>query len=196
MEIWKDIQGFENLYQVSNFGRVKSLGNGKSYNSNFSKERILKGKVDKDGYIEYSLCKSGKPNFVRSHRLVAMAFIPNIENKPIIDHINNIKDDNRVENLRWVTNQENISKSYHIDKTNSLVALNKKTRIKIKCLDIDITCNSLIKMSTLLYHMGLSSNKKAYCQFSKKAKKKDKFTYNNLKFEIIERGDRSGNCKK
>lgn len=98
-EEWKDIEGYEGLYQVSNLGRVRSLW--------FEKERILKLYKNVKGYYCISLCKNGIHQNRSVHRLVAEAFIPNTDNKPSIDHINTIKNDNRVENLRWVTNKEN-----------------------------------------------------------------------------------------
>ena len=110
MEIWKDIEKYEGLYQVSNMGRVKSLERfrkGKHNSLVFANEKILKGKIDKDGYLEYTLSKDGKLKSYRAHRLVAKAFIPNPNNYPIINHINKIKDDNRAKNLEWCTNQYN-----------------------------------------------------------------------------------------
>ena len=109
-EIWKDINGYEGLYQISNFGNVKSLSN------NFSrKEKILKPKQRK-GYLYVSLCKNGKRKYYLVHRLVAEHFIPNPDNKPYIDHINGYKSDNRVCNLRWCTQKENMNNPLTIDK--------------------------------------------------------------------------------
>ena len=102
-EIWKDINGFENKYQISNLGRVKSLNNGKG----FIRERILTNVLDK-GYLMVCLCKNSKPKNYRNHRLVAQAFIPNPLNKPQINHINGIRNDNRIENLEWCTGSENM----------------------------------------------------------------------------------------
>lgn len=106
IEEWKDIEGYEGLYEVSNLGNVRSLGNGKS---NKSKEILLKSRKNKYGYLQIGLCKDGKQKTYRIHRLVAQAFIPNPENKKEIDHINTVRDDNRVENLRWSTRVENIN---------------------------------------------------------------------------------------
>ncbi len=102
MEIWKDVVDFEGLYQVSNMGNVRSL----NYR-NTGKEGVLKPQKHNRGYLCINLSKEGKCKTFTIHRLVAEAFIPNIDNKPDIDHINTIRDDNRVENLRWVTKKEN-----------------------------------------------------------------------------------------
>lgn len=109
-EIWKDIAGYEGLYQVSNMGRVKSLqkerSNGKSFY--ITDEKILKATKDKEGYENVFLYKNKKFKVCKVHRLVAIAFIYNPKNKPEVDHINTIRNDNRVENLRWVTRSENL----------------------------------------------------------------------------------------
>lgn len=99
IEIWKDIPEYEGLYQVSNLGKVKSLY--------FGKEKILKPSKNKDGYLHVNLWKNGKPKSFTSHKIVALAFIPNIQNLPQINHKNEIKTDNRVENLEWVSPKEN-----------------------------------------------------------------------------------------
>lgn len=95
-EIWKDIEGYEG-YQVSSYGRVKN-----------KRGKITFGvKGDKDGYLRITLTKNNIQKTYKVHRLVAIAFIPNPDNKPFIDHINTEKTDNRVENLRWCTSKEN-----------------------------------------------------------------------------------------
>lgn len=101
IEIWKDILEYEGLYQVSNFGKVKSLPR------NTTKGGILKLTKDNNGYLNVILCKNGKIKRFRVHRLVALAFIPNIQNLPIINHKNEIKTDNRVENLEFCTAKHN-----------------------------------------------------------------------------------------
>ena len=100
-EIWKEISGFEN-YQVSSFGRVKSLGNNKK-----RKEKILKQNDDGDGYLHVKFCKDGKEQSFRVHRLVAQAFIPNPNNFPQVNHKDENKANNRVENLEWCTHEFN-----------------------------------------------------------------------------------------
>lgn len=98
MEIWRDIDGFDGLYQVSNLGRVKSFHHG---------ERILKVWL-RSGYPQVGLHRGGKSEKMPVHRLVAEAFIPNPESKPEVNHLNGNRVDNRVENLEWATHIENI----------------------------------------------------------------------------------------
>ena len=107
-ETWRDIPTFEGLYQVSNLGRVKSLGRpGHSLFFHFwHDERILRPHKHRDGYLEAELYKDGIRTRFLIHKLVARAFIPNPENKREIAHINSIKTDNRVENLCWVSRYE------------------------------------------------------------------------------------------
>lgn len=104
MEIWKDIEGYEGLYQVSNEGRVKSLGNEAS-----RKEKILKYGINRSGYKYVTLCKNNTSILKKVYRLVAETFIPNPEGKPCVDHINTIKTDDMVCNLRWCTQKENMN---------------------------------------------------------------------------------------
>lgn len=102
-ENWKTIEDYPN-YQVSNLGNVKSL---KYHREN--KEKQLSLIKDKDGYLSVKLCKNGKIKKFLVHRLVAIHFLPNPQNLPQINHINEVKTDNRVENLEWCTNEYNIN---------------------------------------------------------------------------------------
>ena len=103
IELWKEIEGYSN-YMISNLGRVKSL----NYNRT-KKEKIMKFNTHPNGYLMIMLSKNNKQKVFPIHRLVAEHFIPNPENKPCIDHINTIRTDNRVDNLRWVTHKENMN---------------------------------------------------------------------------------------
>lgn len=104
IEEWKPIEGYEGLYEVSNMGRVKSLGNDKS-----RKDKILFQYENKSGYLYVTLCKDNKLRSFRVHRLVATAFIPNPNNLPTVNHINEIKNDNRLDNLEWMNMKQQIN---------------------------------------------------------------------------------------
>ena len=105
-EIWKDIEGYEGLYQVSSEGRIKSLSRLTS-NGRKIADRILTPYKNRDGYLQLKLYKDGKYINHKIHRLVANAFIPNPENKPEVNHIDENKENNNVSNLEWVTRKEN-----------------------------------------------------------------------------------------
>lgn len=96
MEEWKDIEGYEGLYQVSNYGRIKSLGNEAT-----RKEKILKPNLSGAGYYQVGLCNNGIRKLFYVHRLVAEAFIPNPNNLKEINHKSEDKTLNTVENLEW-----------------------------------------------------------------------------------------------
>lgn len=103
-EIWIDIEGYGGCYQASNFGRVKSL----KYNHTF-KERILKASKDKKGYLIVCLCKDGIKKSYKVHRLIALTFIPNPDNLPEINHKDEDKTNNRIENLEWCDRKHNVN---------------------------------------------------------------------------------------
>lgn len=108
-EIWKDINGYEGLYQVSNLGRVKSLERYKENHSKLQKieEKTKVPSIDNAGYLKVTLSKDNKSKNARIHRLVAETFILNIENKSTVNHKNGVKTDNRVDNLEWCSYCEN-----------------------------------------------------------------------------------------
>ena len=116
-EIWKDIEGYEGIYQVSNFGRVKSCERIIQNSSTLSgiqriKERILINHIKGNGYHSVSLCVECRKHDFYIHRLVASIFIPNIENKNEVNHIDGNKSNNHVENLEWVTSKENVRHAF------------------------------------------------------------------------------------
>lgn len=102
-EIWKDIKGYEGLYQVSNLGRIKSLSNRSNH-----KNPILMKQACVLGYMVVSLTKDSVPKMFKVHRLVASAFIENKENKADVNHKDGNKKNNNVNNLEWCTAQENV----------------------------------------------------------------------------------------
>ena len=103
IELWKDIEGYEGLYQVSNTGKVKSLERKvKKWDGERTiPERILKPKVSKSGYIDVTLCKNNTHQTFRLHRLVAQAWVPNPHNYTDVNHIDECKTSNNAANLEW-----------------------------------------------------------------------------------------------
>ena len=104
MEIWKDIENYEGLYQVSNLGNVKSLPRSRT------KGGLLSPNSNGHGYLTVQLSKKGKKRRFYIHRLVATAFLQNEENLPEVDHVNGNRADNRASNLQWISNVENLRK--------------------------------------------------------------------------------------
>ena len=125
-EIWKEIKDYEGLYQISNTGKIMN-----------KKGKILKLSIDIYGYVKIQLCKNGKHKWFQVHRLVAQAFISNPNNYPCVNHKNEIKDDNRVENLEWCTVKYN---NIYNGRQKRIAAKRKKIT-----LQIDPNTNEIIK---------------------------------------------------
>lgn len=131
MEIWKDIQGYEGLYQVSNLGKIKSLDRIIKANKDGGK-RLAKGELKTlqkgwHGYLWVALCKNGKSKTYSVHRLVALAFIENKENMPQVNHIDGNKENNSVGNLEWCDDAKNIRHALY----NGLV----KNAKSVRCIE-------------------------------------------------------------
>lgn len=147
IEIWKDIKGYENQYQVSNQGNVKTLNYDRT-----KKEKILKQWKNQKGYLTVVLYKNGKPKRLRVHRLVAETFIPNKKNLPQVNHKDETKTNNKVENLEWCTNQYN--STYGNTK--------KKISKKVVCIETGEVFDSIRAAERIksIYHINNCCNGK------------------------------------
>lgn len=135
-ETWKVVENFEGLYEVSNIGRIRSKKRQGSQGG------VLVNTPNGTGYYMMRFQDRSRGLYVAElvHRVVAKAFIPNPENKPQVNHINSIRTDNRVENLEWVTNLENVRHSQaagrfnHLGENNNSAKLTEKQVVEIKLL--------------------------------------------------------------
>ena len=112
--MWKDVKGFEGLYQISDDGRVKSLPrkvNGPYNSIRLTKERQLKP-WEASGYLRVTLIKDGKEYYPSIHRMVAEAFIPNLADKDCVNHKDGDKKNNNVSNLEWCSQSENLRHAF------------------------------------------------------------------------------------
>ena len=143
MEVWEDIKDYEGLYKVSDLGRVKGL----------KRNSILKSNIDYYGYVRVKLCKNGKTQTKKVHKLVAVSFLNHLESgqKEVVDHIDNNKLNNSLENLQLTTARHNTSK----DRTNGS---SKYTGVswckRLSKWKVGITTNGKSK------HLGYFSNEK------------------------------------
>lgn len=182
-EIWKDVEGYEGKYKISNQGKVKSL----NYRGH-GVEALLKPKTDKDGYLEVRLCVNNVSRYVRVHRLVASTFIENDCDKPQVNHINEVKDDNRVENLEWMTNKENVNhgtatkrRSNTMTKYKDIVGVNVETGKVIRFSTVNEAGEN--GFSTSVIRGILNGSKRG--KYSMKTNKGYKW-YTQEKWEVLE----------
>ena len=139
-EIWKTINEYPN-YKVSNTGKVKSIKrNVKSKNDSMRtiRERILKPSKHRNGYLNVAIFKEKKRKDMYIHRLVAEAFIPNPNNLHQVNHINEIKTDNRVENLEWCTQEYNNNYGTHYKKVSKANTNNIKISKLVMCIETGV----------------------------------------------------------
>ena len=176
-EIWKDIKGYEGLYQVSNYGRVRSLD--RIIVDNWC-TRKFKGKVlnptehnGKQPYLYVALSKQGKAKKVFVHQLVAEAFVPNPENKPQVNHKDGNPKNNKASNLEWVTNAENTQHAYN-------TGLNSKSK---KCSLINMKTKE-IKEFPSMRQLGVYLGKSNGWVYSVVKEKGGKFNYKNYQIKV------------
>ena len=152
-EEWRDIKGYESLYQVSNLGRIKSLKN----NRDNYREKILKVvQRGKHGYLGIGLHKNGKSKSFYIHRLVAEAFIPNPNNYKEVNHKDENKQNNRVENLEWCTREYNNrygTRNQRQSESHKGVVSNKR---KVQCVTTGKIFNT-IKEASKYYFISIPS---------------------------------------
>lgn len=134
MEYWKPVVGYEGYYEVSSYGRVRSVDHYSRTGIKHSEKRLVKGQMlrlnkKRTGYLCVDLCKENKTKTTQVHRLVATAFIEKPEGKNVVNHKNLVKSDNRVENLEWVTYKEN---SMHASKNGVMYGGLRKT---VRCCE-------------------------------------------------------------
>lgn len=146
-EVWKDIKDYEGLYQVSNWGRIKSCARYKKNHNKlqFIDEKIKSTRRSNSGYLNIDLYKNNIGKTFKVHRLVAEAFIENENNKPTVNHIDGDKLNNNVNNLEWATYKEQNEHFYKYlynakngnkeSINNAIKAMIKVTSKKVKCLN-------------------------------------------------------------
>lgn len=175
-EEWKDIPGWEGIYQVSTLGRVRSVDHiqyagvhGGKVQNNHIKSKIKKQRVNRD-YYEFTVSDTatGRHTMMKTHRAVALAFIPNPDNRPQVNHIDGNKLNNRVDNLEWVTIQENVLHRYRVLKKNRT-----GRERRVRCIETGEIFESLTEAAKAKGTM--------YCVIWHSIRKNERIGYNRYK---------------
>lgn len=148
MEIWKDVEGYEDYYQVSNFGRVRSKDRLRSNGDRGYckvKGKILKNAKNELGYHILGLSVNGNRKMVKVHRLVAKAFISNPERKPFVNHMDGNPQNNHVSNLEWCTQKENMQHAYDSGLMKSNFTKNKEKILEEYTKNLDTNVKQLAR---------------------------------------------------
>ncbi len=135
MEIWKDIEHYNGVYQISNLGRVRSFNSTGSNSSRRKTPIIMKNIKDSKGYEVVNLSKNGSKKMKKIHRLIAKAFIPNPDRKEFVNHIDGNPSNNSICNLEWATSSENKKHGYDIGITKPVMG-SKHGRSKLTESDV------------------------------------------------------------
>lgn len=151
-EVWKDITGYEGLYQVSNLGRIKSVE--KWCNGVHFKEKIKKNVQINTGYYDVLLYKNAKSKHFKIHRLVAQAFIPNPDNLPCVNHKDENKLNNNVNNLEWCTKLYNNIYGTKIEK--------QKIKLGKKVIQYDLRMNKIAEYNCITDASKKTNNSEKY----------------------------------
>lgn len=169
IEYWTAVVGFEGLYEVSSFGRIRSIGQGIGCKPNGG---ILTPRFNNDGYLQIHLRKNGKDYSLKIHRIVAQAFIPNPHNLPCVNHKDEDKTNNSVENLEWCDRSYNVN----YGSRNSKVAI--KLRKRVHQFEGDELVGIYDSASLAAKFLGLNGNTiKRTCQGHQKTYKGYRWTY-------------------
>lgn len=183
-EVWKDIQGYEGKYQVSNLGRVKSLARYRKNNGNsqtFQEERILKQSINNCGYCIVELSFEGKRKRYSVHRLVANAFVKNDEGKEQVNHKDENKQNNYADNLEWCTCKENTNYGSH----NKRMAITKGTAVVR--IDENGNCKEFYGISEAARQNKIPQSCISEC-LSGKTKKAGGYYWRKKAIEIVKNG--------
>ena len=165
-EKWRPIEGYEGLYEISNFGNVKSLyKNTRIRNRN---TQILTPKIDNHGYFRVNLYKQGKCKSELVSRLVATAFLENTNNMPMVGHNDDNKQNNRVDNLYWTDAYENNRHNgklerFHISHRQQITKIAEKLSIKIKGTSLDGSHSLFFNSTQEAKRNGFDSGKISMC---------------------------------
>jgi len=113
-EVWADVKGYEGIYKVSTLGNVKRVGSFRGVNKSYLNGYYLTPVDNGKGYFRIKLTVNNKSKRVMLHRIIAEAFIPNVNNKPVVNHLDGNKKNNDISNLQWCTQRENCIHAYKI----------------------------------------------------------------------------------
>lgn len=169
VELWVDVKGYEGMYKISNTGFVKSVNRKRLVcggGFRLVKSRILKNSINNTGYHRVNLSNDSKIKSFLVHRLVAIHFLNNPENKRTVNHIDGVKTNNNIENLEWSTDKENINHSYKI-------LNNKHGRRMIK----DNTTNEVFRTLKDVVDSSKYSKSHLSAMLNGHYKNKSKYTY-------------------